>query len=191
MKKLIFTLAISFITIVGANAQEIGQFWLGGSLGFWSDKDKNSESVVSFKLIPEIGYAINDNFGIGVSLGYSSHEYLDQYNEKEGYNTFTFSPFLRWAFLKGHFGGLFLDSGIAFEYGEPKHSDRKSYGIAAGFRPGVAVNVSHNVSITGKFGFIGYQYVKTDFGNDYDTYTNSFGIDLDMSQFLVGAIVKF
>lgn len=195
MKKLFFTLVISLSTIIAANAQEVGQFWLGGSFGFWSDKIAGGESTSSFQFLPELGYAVNDNIGVGISLGYKSietmeEEYYDEYY-KERVNTFVVSPFVRWAFLKGHFGGLFLDSGIGYAYGTiDDYDDYSLQQIEAGLRPGVAINVSRNVSLTGKFGFIGYRHTKESFKN-YDIHLNSFGINLDMSQFLIGAIVKF
>jgi len=197
MKKLFFTLVISLSTIISVNAQEVGQLWMGGSFGFWSSKVAGGgESLTNFQLLPEIGYAVNDDIGIGVRLGYQSIEsidYDDYYADKERDNVFLISPFIRWAFLKGHFGGLFLDSGVSYAYGTRDDSDYSTQQVEVGIRPGVAVNVSRNVSLTGKFGFVGYQHNKSGYGGDYDvyTYTNSFGIDLDMSQFLVGAIVKF
>lgn len=200
MKKLFFTLVISLSTIIAVNAQEIGQFWMGGSFGFWSSKEYG-EKVTSFQLMPEIGYALDDNMGIGVRLGYLSKEGIEidydsrgnQYFEKERKNVFVISPFVRWAFLKGHFGGMFLDSGLGYAYLTKDDSDYTEQEFEVGIRPGVAINVSQSVSITGKFGFIGFKHNKQGYGGDYNryTYTNSFGIDLDMSQFLVGAIVKF
>lgn len=195
MKKLIFTLAISLTTIIAANAQEIGQFWLGGSFGFWTEKATGGgESLTNFQFLPELGYAVNDDIGVGIRLGYRSEEYFevdDYYYEKERINTFIISPFVRWAFLKGHFGGLFLDAGAGYAYGSKDDSDYSTQEFEIGLRPGVAINVSHSVSLTGKFGFAGYRHLKEGWGGDNNYHTNSFGINLDMSQFLVGAVVKF
>ena len=53
--------------------------------------------------------------------------------------------------------------------------------MEVGFRPGVAINVSDNLTLTGKFGFLGYQYEK--FGSKK---TNTFGFDFDLSQIQLG-----
>lgn len=199
MKKLLLTLVIALSTLVTANAQEVGQFWMGGAFGFWSSKVAGGgESLTNYQLLPEIGYAVNDDTGVGIRFGYKSIEnietdgYYDKYY-KERQNIFLINPFVRWSFLKGHFGGLFLDSGISYSYGTIDDSDYNTQEIEVGFRPGVALNVSRSVSLIGKFGFMGYVHNKSGVGGNYDvyTYTNSFGIDFDMSQFLLGAIIKF
>jgi len=200
MKKLFFTLFIAFSSLLSVNAQEIGQFWLGGSFGFWSDKIAGGESVTSFQFLPELGYAINEDIGLGIRLGYRSQEtleydYDDYYGgydiSKERVNTLTIAPFVRWAFLKGHFGGLFLDGGIGYSYGTiDDYDDYSLQQIEVGISPGVAINVSQSVSLIGKFGFAGYRHIKEGV-DDYNTYLNSFGLNLDMSEFLVGAVIKF
>lgn len=194
MKKLIFTLAI-VLGVATVSAQEVGQMWIGGSVGFSSSKTKGSDAETSYKILPEFGYILKDNLAIGITVGYKHLEGAQlkdianvnlqgaAYGELEG---FTVAPFLRYSFLKGNIGGLFVDGGIGYSHLKEKNLDTKIDIFEVGFRPGVAVNVTSNLSLTGKFGFLGYAHTKAD-----KVKTNSFGLDFDMSQFLLGVSYVF
>jgi len=70
MKKIMFLMAFLGV-ITTANAQ----FVAGGSLGFTSTKIESGgsdQSGSSFKIMPEIGYQLDDKLTIGVQVGYSS-----------------------------------------------------------------------------------------------------------------------
>jgi len=193
MKKLIFTLVVLLSGVISVNAQEVGQWWVGGSASVWSSKAKDYDAVVSARIMPEFGYAFSDNLAFGVSLGYAhgdaglmfkmvNNEAMSEGNT----NAYSISPFLRMSFLKGDMGALFVDGGVGYTYAKVSGADDPFHVIEVGFRPGVAVNVSDNISLIGKFGFLGYQYIKEgDFNN------NAFGLEFDMSQFQIGACVKF
>ena len=194
MKKLIFTLAI-VLAAATVSAQESGKMWVGGSVGFSSSKTKGSDAQTSYKILPEFGYFIQDNLAIAVSVGYKHLEgaqLKDLTNanldaavdgELEG---FTIAPFVRYTFLKGNVGGLFIDGGVGYSHLKEKTADIKYNMFDIGFRPGVAINVTDNLAVTGKFGFLGYQYTKAGHAK-----TNSFGLDFDMTQFLVGVSYVF
>lgn len=190
MKKLFFTLAIALGSLITVNAQDVGQMWVGGSVNAWSSKDKGSDAVWNAKIMPEFGYVLSDNLAIGANLGYAHGDaglLFNQDIESVGNtNAYSIAPFLRMSFLKGNMGALFVDGTVGYTYGKVSGVDDALNLLEVGFRPGVAVNVSDKIALTGKFGFAGYQYTKQgDFKN------NSFGLNFDMSQFLVGAIVKF
>lgn len=195
MKKLIFTLVVALSSVFALSAQEVGQWWVGGSVGAWSTKVKGSDAVWSAKINPEIGYAFSENLAFGVQLGYAHSERglealgLDNlvFNELAlNTNAYSISPFLRMSFLKGDLGALFVDGGVGYTYAKVSGLDDALNVFEVGFKPGVAFNVSDNIALLGKFGFAGYQYAKLG-----DLNENSFGLKLDMSQFQVGAIVKF
>lgn len=210
MKKLFFTLALA-LSIMTINAQDVGHFWVGGNLGFVSSKTKDTDgSQTSYKVLPEFGYVLNENIGVGLQVGYTHTEgNQDIFSSATyvpysiDYNAYTIAPFVRYTFLKGSIGGLYVDGGVSYTSGKDKTNDLKSNILEIGFRPGIAISVSDNVSITGKFGFLGYQNRKDDepeyvFDNDlnpiaskYSITTNSFGLNLDMSQFLVGVNIAF
>lgn len=195
MKKLFFTLAIALTSLITANAQEVGHMWVGGSVAGWSSKDTGSDAVWNVKIKPELGYVLSDNLALGVSLGYEHGDtgllgktYAGGETEEEGgsTNAFSVSPFLRMSFLKGDLGALFVDGGVQYTHGKVSGVKDAVNVFEVGFRPGVAVNVSDKIALTGKFGFAGYKFAKQG-----DNKNNSFGLNLDMSEFLIGAALKF
>lgn len=185
MKKLFLSLAIIFSLSTVVNAQEVGKIWIGGSIGVNTSKVKDGDRLTNFNIIPELGYIVSDNWGIGVKLGYTHNEY-DQESSKMKSDGFLINPFARYAFLKGDLGGLFVDGGAGYSYNKIKTTSTKIHELEVGFRPGVSINVSDKVALTGKFGFIGYQYEK--FG---ERKTNSFGFDFDLSQVQFGLNIVF
>jgi len=179
MKKLMITLVVA-LAAVSVSAQEAGKMWVGGSVGLWSSKPKGGESTTSYNVIPEFGYFFQDNLAIAVSAGYSHIE--NGAGELDG---FSVKPFLRYSFLHGSVGNLFVDGGVGYERSKPKGGDAYNT-FDVGFQPGVAINVTDNLAVTGKFGFLGYINEKKG-----DAKTNGFGLDLNMSQFLVGVSYVF
>ncbi|MFV0467703.1 MAG: outer membrane beta-barrel protein [Dysgonomonas sp.] len=193
MKKLFFTLAVVLGAFSVSNAQEVGQIWVGGNVGVWHSSVKDGDDFTSYKIIPELGYVVSENIGVGLNLGYLHSEGADGFNDLGNVSAnstdadgFTVSPFLRYTFLKGDLGGLFFDGGVGYTYLKNNNTDIKTNAFEVGFRPGVAFKVSDKVSLTGKFGFLGYEYQKKG-----DVKVNSFGLNFDMSQFQLGANIVF
>lgn len=219
MKKLFLLAVVLLVVSVKSGAQDVGQMWVGGSASFSSSKVKDrTESQTSYSIIPEFGYVINEKIGIGINGGYSRSEYTNVFissytlpplngmgyiNEVnyENYTTKTYSiaPFVRYSFMKGDIGGLFVDGSVGYKYSS---FDRKSdnnnqdmHTFEIGITPGVAFNVSGKVSLIGKFGFLGYKNNKTNFSfykdEKIEIKSNEFGFDLNMSSIRLGAIFKF
>ena len=191
MKKLIFTLAVIFC-VATVSAQE-SKMWVGGTVGLWSSKVKGGDSKLSFKVAPEVGYILNDDIAVGVRLG-AAHSYSEdlRFADAEGFssvasNIYTVNPFVRYSFLKGAMGAMFVDGGIAWSHmNECGGEDNKGDRYELGFRPGLALNVSEKVSLIGKFGFLGYQHTKSG-----DFKRNDFGFDFDMDNIELGMCIKF
>lgn len=185
MKRLFLSLAVilSFSTVV--NAQNVGKMWIGGSVGVNTSKVKDGDRLTNYNIIPEVGYMLSDNWGLGVKLGYTHNEYNSESTKMKS-DGFMVNPFARYAFLKGDLGGLFIDGGAGYSYSKIKTTSTKVHELEVGFRPGVSINVSDKIALTGKFGFIGYQYEK--FG---ERKTNSFGFDFDLSQVQLGLNIVF
>lgn len=196
MKKLFFTLAILLGLATTVSAQEVGQIWVGGSVGFNSTKIGDGDRVSSYRIVPEIGYVFTENMGVGIKLGYTHNkEAFGFRNGIAAKDAFTVNPFLRYSFLKGDIGGLFIDGGAGYTYGKAedtvdsngdKVKGTKLNAWEVGFRPGVAVKVSDKISLTGKFGFLGYQHQKIG-----DAKANDFGFDFDLSQTELGVSIVF
>ncbi len=186
MKKLFFTLAIMFGLTTVVNAQSAGNIWVGGSVGLKTTKEKGGDRFTNYNITPEIGYAVSDNWGVGIKLGYKHDEYGSGLNGKLKSDGFGINPFARYSFLKGNIGGLFVDGGVGYNYSKVKSMDIKTHELEIGFRPGVSINVSDKVALTGKFGFFGYQYEKVG-----DSKTNTFDFDFDLSQIQLGVNIIF
>ncbi|WP_255491390.1 outer membrane beta-barrel protein [Dysgonomonas sp. ZJ279] len=193
---------LALATFVNASAQDVGQMWVGGSVSLWSSKIKGAdESQTSYSILPEFGYVISENIGIGIVAGYRHTESPSSYHSNDGKyfetrttESYVINPFVRYSFLKGDIGGLFVDGGISYAHSKQKEYDDTSHQIEVGFRPGVAINVSSKVSLLGKFGFLGYQNDKSKYdpnGYQDETTTNGFGFNLDMNNVLLGMILKF
>lgn len=197
MKKLFFTLAL-ILGVFAVNAQNVGQMWVGGSVGLWSSKVKGEDSQTSYKILPEFGYVFSENLGVGINVGYAHMEGKaanigGTYYNSDDADGFIVAPFIRYTFLKGNIGGLFLDGGVGYTHLKEKYTnalgekdDVKVNMFEVGIKPGVAISVSEKVSLTGKIGFIGYQYEKAG-----EAKTNSFGLDIDLSRVELGASIVF
>lgn len=185
MKRFVLVLAAVVALTLTAGAQEAGRIWTGGSLGIKTSKISGGGKLTNFSIIPELGYNLSDCWGIGLKLGYRHDEsYVSQAKVKS--DGFTVNPFVRYSFLNGKTGGLFVDTGAGYSYGKEKGTGIKKHEWEAGLHPGVRFNVSENVALTGRFGFLGYQYEK--YG---DRKTSTFGFDFDLAQVQVGMNIVF
>jgi len=201
MKKLVLTLAIALGTLFSANAQEAGKMWVGGSVGLsstsvkWGDFD---EDYFNYKIMPEFGYVVNDKIGVGIVIGYQQTEIdvAGLLSNIEGYEAakmqgFVVNPFVRYSVIKGSIGGIFIDGGVGFSQLKNKDTDFKATAFEVGFRPGVALNVSDRISLTAKFGFLGYENTKLSPKVGDDLKINNFGFDFDLSNCLFGVNFVF
>lgn len=201
MKKLFLTIAVALGVFSAASAQS--NMWVGGTAGVWSSKVKGGDSQLSFKVMPEFGYILNSNLGLGIAIG-AAHTHGansdlkfdgNDLTSKGSRNQYKVNPFLRYTFLKSDLGGLFFDGGVAYDWSKGTNGGLKGSGLEVGLRPGIAINVSNKVSLLGKFGFLGYQHTKEDYvGAEGKTETgkaDSFGFDFDMRNVEFGINYKF
>ena len=91
------------------------QLYVGGSFAFeaWSSQKKaGDKSETVFKLMPEIGYNLTDEWAIGTVIGYQS----DKFNGVNGISesAFTIAPYARYTFTKLGKVNLFVDGGVGF-----------------------------------------------------------------------------
>lgn len=183
-----------------ANAQEVGKYWVGGSLGFTAVHTDGSTDY-NYKIVPEFGYVVSDKLGIGVKLGYQHLEngtgtLLGEAISTNGtdVDVWSINPFVRISCIKGNIGGLFVDAGAGYSYLKTKEfyedsfltSKAKANLVEVGFRPGVALNVSDKVALTAKFGFLGWQHASGDVVT-----TNKYGFDFNLDQALLGVNFVF
>ena len=134
MKKKLLVLVALLACIATAQAQ----VYVGGSVGFTSSKIDNGgtdKSGSSFKLIPDIGYKMDDNLSIGVQVGYSHgmcsfgsltvadvkgamssliSTYADVNDEDMKLNSFTIAPYIRYNALNFGNASFFFEGYVGY-----------------------------------------------------------------------------
>ena len=157
MKKIVL---VCIVAIMATAAQ--AQIYVGGTLGFSSVKTENSDAelkTTTIKLLPEIGYELDENWSIGTVVGYQYSKTGDLKT-----NTFTIAPYARYSFLQSDLIKLFVDGGFGFSTAKVKGSD------------------AANSCLVAKYGFLGYSQDETPMG----TKTKNFGLDLDTDELSFG-----
>lgn len=180
MKKILMSIVAVFAAM-SMNAQ----VYLGGSVAFeaWSSqKLAGDKSETVFKIMPEIGYNINDEWAIGTVIGYMS----DKFNGVNGVseNAFVFNPYARYTFAKLGKVNFFVDGGVDFTTASKADWTE----LAVGLKPGLAVNLTNNVSFVSHIGFIGYDLINPD-GDENNT--SKFGLNLSGSDVTFGLYFSF
>ena len=177
MKKLFF-LAFMLLSAVAANAQE-GRFYLGGSLGFWSDSDADETTIT---IAPELGYNLSDVWAVGASLQFSRVD-VDDYSV----NIYGLEPYARFTYFETGALRLFLDGQIGIASIKPEHGDSSTM-FELGIAPGLMFSLSDNFSLVGKLGFVGFRDVDKAYSS---VMKNGWGIDLSGNNIELGVIYSF
>ncbi len=180
MKKIVLTM-VAALAAVSMNAQ----VYIGGSVAIeaWSSqKLAGDKSETAFKIMPEIGYNLNDEWAIGTVIGYQS----DKFNGVNGISesAFSIAPYARYTFAKLGKVNLFVDGGLAFT----SASKADWTEIAVGFQPGLAVNLNDKLSFVSHFGFLGWDQLNPD-GDDNNI--SKFGLNLDATNITFGLYYNF
>ncbi|MBQ1393585.1 MAG: outer membrane beta-barrel protein, partial [Lachnospiraceae bacterium] len=98
MKKVMMTLVAAMITVAAS-----AQVYVGGSLGIGSVKLGGNDAKTSFKIVPEIGYNINDEWAVGLAIGYQQGECKlgkADYLQETEMKLFGVNPYVRNTFLR-------------------------------------------------------------------------------------------
>ena len=179
MKKFLLTAIVAVVSLA-ANAQ----FWAGGSLNAGTSKttlDGNDLSKFnSIGFTPTVGYTLTDNLDVALELSFQ-HADSDTKNS----NTFGFSPFARYTFVKSGNFKLFADGGFAYENSHISGVEDNTNVWEIFVRPGISYDLTKKVFLTATVGNLNYQFSKT---GDYKT--NAFNLDLD-SDISFGVYVRF
>ncbi len=185
MKKILMTMVAVFAAM-NMNAQ----VYIGGSVALeaWSSQRlAGDKSETAFKLMPEIGYNLNEKWSIGTVIGYQS----DKFNGVKFGNVnlpsesaFTIAPYARYTFSKLGRVNLFVDGGLGFI----SASKADWTELAIGFQPGLAVNLTDNLSFVSHIGFIGYELLNPD-GDDNNI--SKAGVSLDGENITFGLYYTF
>ena len=184
MKK-IFAVALVAMMTMTVNAQ----VYVGGGVGFQTtSQDGNSETF--FKLVPEIGYNLDENWAVGIAVGYGEHKTtLKSGNLKTTakVKAFEIAPYARYTFAKFDKVNLFVDGTV--DYLHTDNAGDKNNTFSIGLKPGVAVNLNDKLSFVAHAGFLGYQNSKDDY--EGAKAANTFGFELDGSNLSFGVYYNF
>lgn len=173
MKKLLMTLTVAIMAI-SANAQ----VYVGGGFGVASTSVDGGDDVTTYKFVPEVGYAFNNEWAAGVAFGWEGAD--------KGEKIVSVNPYVRWTFVRSGIVSAFVDGSFEYAhyYGEGNDAD----GIALGLKPGLAVNMTKHLSFVTHVGFLGWQHAKN---NNTDVKTDSWGLDFDGRNIIFGLYYSF
>jgi len=158
MKKILLLAVVMFASL---NAS--AQFYVGGSVGFGSVKPTGgSDSEFTFRILPEFGYNLNDQWSVGATLGYQKGFPYDGQNIGVGdfsnqyayskVEVFTIAPYARYTAAEWDMVKFFFDGGLSF--GSIKDGGTI---IKVGVMPGVAINLTDEISFVAHLGFAGFE----------------------------------
>lgn len=180
MKKL-FLAAAMMVASVAASAQ----VYVGGSLGFQSIKtNKDADASTTFSIKPELGYNLDENWAVGIQLGYSSTN-ADEDGDKVERTTgiFNIAPYARYTFAKSGIASFFIDGGLNFDF---YTADEEGMEWGIGVRPGVKIAASEKVDLIAKLGYLGYTKA-----NDKRGGGSKFGLGIDNTNIEFGVNFNF
>ena len=209
------------LAAVAVAATMNAQLYVGGTLGFTSEKITNEVSAggttttsdtnnTTFNFGPEVGYKLNDKMAVGMYLGFTSRT-----NEpaaapgttvKNTNNRFEIKPYFRYTIVNFGKVGLFADGEIGFFTGTQKNEtsaggttttrEVKNNGFHIAVVPGVAFQASDKVSFVAKLGNgLGYWHEKQEnpaaAGTTDEDKTDRFGLNLNSLNLSVSVYYNF
>ena len=183
MKKIFMTLAAVCVA-----ATMDAQVYIGGGIGLQSAK-QNDNTNTTIKLMPEIGYNLNDSWALGIAFGYGENKTTVKVNNNDvtsKIKNYTINPYARYTFAKFDKVNLFVDGGLEYNYSDRNDNTVKE--LAIGLKPGVAVTLNEKFSFVAHAGFLGWNNYKSDNGGDA---VNTFGFNLDGSDLSFGFYYNF
>lgn len=190
MKKL-FLMAAMMVATLAASAQ----VYVGGGLGLGSSKADydGAEATTTFRITPEIGYHLDDNWAVGIALGYGHSKTGDVKTD-----IFSIEPYARYTFVKWNDVGLFIEGGLGYSHakeseemttgGKTIEVSEKTNEFYIGVRPGLSIALNNKLTFMTKIGWLGYSSV------DYDSKNykvNDFSLDFDTNNIVFGLYYNF
>lgn len=167
MKKFLLVLAVAASSVAAS-----AQVFVGGALGLNNTKSMGVE-VTNVTIAPEVGFALNDQWTLATTLSYT----LSSPKNGLDVSVFEFNPYARLTAAKWGAVSLIFDGGVGLNWSKVEGSDSK-FGWSIGIKPGLAVNLSKNVTFVTHLGALGYEdraNVET-FGYNFNTTNVNFGV---------------
>ena len=177
MKKILLMAAFAVATLT-ANAQ----VWIGGAIGFDYEKYKDMDAKTKFTLAPVVGYNLSEDWAIGLELNFAfGNEGVSYLYGNAKTQDIVVAPFARYTFARAGIASFFVDGGFGLGSHKVGNADADNQ-WHIGFRPGVAFNITDNVSFVGTTGYLGYSHM-----DDY----SHFGLDVNNQLLSVGFYYTF
>lgn len=192
MKKVMLTAALAIFTFAGASAQESGNgyqkgdVFVSGAVGFSSQESGAVESS-TFKIMPQVGFFVNENIALGAHLGYQNATAETAGVDTEDINTISVGVFGRYYFLPTHKFSIFGQLGVDYLSMENDLTNTNADGFGVALAPGISYFLSNHFALEATFGILEYQSVSPDGGESTDAF--NFGVDSDNIK--LGIVYKF
>ncbi len=205
MKKIILSAAALFIfgfasaqdaaTSTGGKGYANGDVFISGSVGINSN-ETGEVSNSTFNIMPKVGFFVSENIAIGGQLGYSSATAniydadLLEFGEEKN-STFLVGAFGRYYATPSSDFSFFGELGLNYKNSSITlpGDDYKVSGFQIALAPGVSYFLSDHFALEASIGSLSYETSKPDFDNAENT--NSYGINLDLSDVMIGLVYKF
>ncbi len=165
MKKI---LSIAIATLVAGTSfaqTSKGNWMVGGSAGFNSEKTGSGPSSSTIELAPNAGYFVSNNIAVGASVDLMSVS-------NSGGSSFNFGPMVRYYFVEmGKNAKLFANANIGFGSVKPAGATSSTSSTAWGIKAGPAFFLTKNVALEATLGYSSMKW------KDAPDATTNFGVN--------------
>lgn len=198
MKKFLLLLSLSAFGFVNAQTEK-GSWVVGGSttIGFNSVNTKEKSDgesydgpkVSTFNFTPSVGYFVMDKLAVGLDLGYTSitTKYNDDgYTDKYTTSTFSILPTATYYFTTDSKVYPYLGAGLGYASAKEKEDRYETTvdGFAWKAKGGIAYFITDKVAIDLGVSFNQFSNKEKEYGYEYKTIVNTFGVGAGLSIFL-------
>lgn len=196
MKKLFFTMmtGLGFAVVVNAQSTDKGNLILGGQASYNFEKTVDVDGdTQNYAIIPQIGFFVQDNFALGLGVGYSGTSEKSPMDMKTTLGEFTVAPYARVYRGEGSvkfFGQL----SVPMAWGTNKVDGTKTgtterYGAA--ISPGIAYFPTDNLGIEFAVRGLYYEHTSQKPEGGFKVDVNEFGLNVNSLMPSVGVNFYF
>jgi len=178
MKKILLTFVAAFVAVSVS-----AQLYVGGSLGLASTKIGEGDAKTTYKILPEVGYNLNESLAFGAVLGWGKGNPVSIENTAGMDSYFTVNPYVRYTFMNYRFVNVFVDGGVGYTH----YNDADASLVNIGLAPGVSINLNEHLSFETHVGFLGWKHVEPKTGKGSD----AFGLAVDGNNITFGLYYNF
>ena len=199
MKKFFISAVLATAIVFSASAQ----FWVGGSVGFASERENNadgdriwSESV--FSISPEVGFSLNNRWDVGLGLGLINEGFrVGSDGDRESASFFSVAPFVQYTFLE--FGRIQLLCRASVGFGMLNDDDWRETVFGINVTPFVHYVISDRFNLFAGLNFLSLNFARLSESFDGTSLGSAsmfdFGADsnnlFNTGNFQIGFIFKF